>query len=166
MNMRIATLAVAALLAANVSNPAEARGLGMHGGFGHIGGWGHGGGDHGGWGWGGAGLGLATGALVGAALASPYYGYGYGAPYYGYGYDYGYPVAAYDYDYGYAPAVSVGYVARPYWGHRRYYRAAYRPYGYGVGLGGYQPRVFHAGYSRAGFRSYGMARAVHHGRYR
>ena len=43
MKVRIATLAVAALLAANVSNPAEARGFGMHGGFGHIGGWGHGG---------------------------------------------------------------------------------------------------------------------------
>jgi hypothetical protein len=70
----------------------------------------------------------------------------------------------YDYDYGYAPAVSVGYVARPYWGHLRYYRAAYRPYGYGVGLGGYRPRVAH--YSHAGFRSYGMARPVHHGRFR
>jgi hypothetical protein len=63
---------------------------------------------------------------------SPYYGYGYGAPYYNYGYDYGYPVAAYDYDYGYAPAVSVGYVSRPYWGHRRYYRAAYRPHVMGL----------------------------------
>jgi hypothetical protein len=172
MKMRIATLAVAALLAANVSTPAEARGLGMHGGFGHVGGWGHGGWGHGGWGhggwgWGGVGLGLATGALVGAALASPYYGYGYGAPYYDYGYDYGYPVAAYDSGYyGYAPAVSVGYVARPYWSHRRYYRAAYRPYAYGVGLGGYRPRAAHVGYSHAGFRSYGMARVGHHGRFR
>jgi hypothetical protein len=35
-----------------------------------------------GWGWGGFGVGLATGAIVGGALAAaaynPYYGYGYG----------------------------------------------------------------------------------------
>jgi hypothetical protein len=41
-----------------------------------------------GWGWGGFGIRLATGAIVGGALAagaySPYYGYGYG---YGRGYD-------------------------------------------------------------------------------
>ena len=45
-------------------------------------GWGH----HG-WGWGGFGVGLAAGALVGTALAAPYYGgyYGYGYPAYGYG---------------------------------------------------------------------------------
>jgi len=35
-----------------------------------------------GWGWGGFGVGLATGAIVGWALARPYY------PYYGYGYGY------------------------------------------------------------------------------
>jgi hypothetical protein len=84
MKMRIATLAVAALLVANVSSSADARPFGMHGGFAQIGGWhggwGHGGWGHRGWGWGGVGLGLATGALVGAALASPYYGYGYGPP--------------------------------------------------------------------------------------
>lgn len=181
MKARIAGLvAVAALLIVNVPS-AEARPFGMHGGFGHVGGgWGHGGWGHGGWGhggWGGVGFGLATGALVGAALASPYYGYGYGYPYYDYGYDYGYPVAAYDDGYyGYAPAVSVGYVARPYWGHRRYYRAAYRPYayggayrpyGYGVGIGRYGARVGHVGYRHAGFRSYGIARGgVHHGRFR
>jgi hypothetical protein len=174
MKVRIATLAVAGLLAATVPNAADARPLGMHAGFGHVGGWG----GHGGWGWGGVGLGLATGALVGAALASPYYGYGYGYPYaYDYGYDYGYPVAAYDDGYygAYAPAVSVGYVARPYWGHRRYYRTAYRPYAYGgayraaaYGVG-YRARVGHVGYRHAGFRSsYGMARGgvVHHGRLR
>jgi hypothetical protein len=179
MKVRIATLAVAGLLAATVPNAVNARPLGMHGGFGHVGGWGgHGGWGHGGWGWGGVGLGLATGALVGAALASPYYGYGYGYPYaYDYGYDYGYPVAAYDDGYygAYAPAVSVGYVARPYWGHRRYYRTAYRSYAYGgayraaaYGVG-YRARVGHVGYSHAGFRSsYGMARGgvVQHGRRR
>src|SRR3954470_15442896 len=98
--LRTITLA-AALLAASVpslSTTADARPFGFgggwgHGGFGH-GGFGHGGFGHGGfgrvgwgggwrgggwrgggWGWGGAGvglgLGLATGALVGAALASP-----------------------------------------------------------------------------------------------
>jgi len=38
MKVRIATLAGAALLAAKVSTPTEARGFGMHGGFGHVGG--------------------------------------------------------------------------------------------------------------------------------
>src|ERR1700756_4765324 len=94
MKLRVSTLATAALVAVSLptlSNTAEARGLGgfgMHGGFGHVGGWGggwgHGGWGHGGWGWGGVGVGLAAGALVGAALATPYYG-GYGYPY---AYDY------------------------------------------------------------------------------
>jgi hypothetical protein len=39
-----------------------------------------------GWGWGGFGVGLATGAIVGGALAAGAYN-----PYYGYGYGYGYP---------------------------------------------------------------------------
>jgi hypothetical protein len=59
-------------------------------------GW-RGGGWRGGWGWGGVGLGLAAGALFGAAIAAPYYGgYGYGPGYYGYnpGY-YGYYAPAY-----------------------------------------------------------------------
>jgi hypothetical protein len=34
------------------------------------------------WGWGGFGVSLATGAMIGGALARPYY------PYYGYGYSY------------------------------------------------------------------------------
>jgi hypothetical protein len=51
------------------------------------------------WGWRGGGLGwgigaLAAGALIGAAIASPYtyggYYSGYGYPYSGYGYGYGY----------------------------------------------------------------------------
>jgi len=86
-------------------------------------GWGHG------WGWGGVGIGLAAGALVGAALASPYYGgyYGYDYPAYGYGYaypsySYGYDYPSYDYNsYGYAPA---------YYG--------------GDGYGGYSGRRFYA----------------------
>src|SRR4029077_18111184 len=77
MKLRTTTLAVTVLLAASIpglSSTAQARPFGLHGGFAH-GGWGHGGCGRGGWG--GVGIGLATGALVGAALASPYYGYGY-----------------------------------------------------------------------------------------
>src|SRR6266513_5046437 len=97
MKLRTATFAAAVLVAAvspNLSTTAQARPFGFHGGFGHggwghggwgHGGWGHGGWGHGGWGWGGVGAGLATGAIIGAALAAPYYG-------------------AYGYDYGYAPA--------------------------------------------------------------
>src|SRR3954463_8748411 len=130
MKLRTATLAAAVLVAAvspNLSTTAQARPFGFHGGFGH-GGWGgggHGGWGRGGWGLGGVGVGLATGALIGAAIASPY-GYGGGYPAYEYGYDYpagyGYaPAYSYDYDdgpaygYGYAPA--YGYAAAtPYWG--------------------------------------------------
>jgi hypothetical protein len=137
MKLRTASFAAAVLVAAvspNLSTTAQARPFGFHGGFGH-GGWGHGGWGHGGWGWGGVGVGLATGALIGAAIASPY-GYGYGYP--GYGYGYGYPVGygyapAYVDDYDYAPAYGYGYTpaygyaaATPYWG-------GYRRYGYGVG---------------------------------
>src|SRR5215471_16188087 len=71
MKLRIASLATAAVIATSVplANSAEAA-------------W------RGGWGWGGLGFGLAAGALIGTALAAPYYGgYGYGYPgYYGYGY--------------------------------------------------------------------------------
>jgi hypothetical protein len=60
------TIATAALLAATVplSTSADAA---------WRGGW-HGGWHGGGWGWGGLGLGLAAGALIGGALAAPYYG--------------------------------------------------------------------------------------------
>jgi hypothetical protein len=85
-----------------------------------FGGWGggwRGGGWGGGWRGRGWGWGLAAGAVVGAAIASPYYYGGY-YPYSGYGY--GYPSYGYP-DYGYAaeyyPAYSYGYY-RPYW--RRY----------------------------------------------
>ena len=172
MKLRFSALATAALVAVSVpalTNTAEARGFGMHGGFGHIGGfghgggWGHGGWGHGGWGWGGVGLGLATGALIGAALATPYYGY-YGDPY---AYDYGYPVADYGY-YGYAPAYSVGYVGPVwrgrYWAHRHYW--GHRHYGYGLGYGGHRARV---GFAHAAYRPYGhvgFARGIHHARFR
>jgi len=86
------------------------------------------------WGWRGGGLGwgigaLAAGALIGAAIASPYtyggYYSGYGYPYsgYGYGYGYGYP---YGYSSVYYPSYSYGYyrpirrvhvVSHPYWRH-------------------------------------------------
>jgi len=78
----LALVAAATLAGAAVatSAPAEARWGGWHGGWG---GW-HGGG----WGWGG----FAAGAVVGAALAAPYY-YPYG--YYPYGYYGGYPYPYY-----------------------------------------------------------------------
>jgi hypothetical protein len=78
MRKILTTLAVAgslAIAAVATSGPA----LAWRGGWG---GW------HGGWGWGGPAVGFAAGALVGSALAAPYYG-GYGYPYGGY--------------YGYAP---------------------------------------------------------------
>jgi hypothetical protein len=171
MRLRLTILAGAALLAAStLSSPAEARGFGFHGGFGHVGGWGHGGWGHGGWGhggwgWGGVGLGLATGALVGAALAAPYYDH-YDYPY---SYGYGYPVG-YDYEYySYAPPVAVGYVG-PYWGHRRW---AHRHYGYGVRYGRYRSAVafgvHRPAFSHAAYRAYGRARFIgvgHRGRFR
>jgi len=67
----------------------------------------------GGWGWGWGLSGFAVGALVGSALAAPYYypygGYGYsGYGYSGYGYpNYGYANYGYS-NYGYAPAASYG----------------------------------------------------------
>jgi hypothetical protein len=97
--MRKFLIAVAAMLlvgATTLATPgtAEAR-------WGY--GWGHpgwGGGWHRGWGWRGGGWGwrggwgygaLAAGALAGAALAAPYYGYPYGYPYASYPYYGSYP---------------------------------------------------------------------------
>src|SRR4051794_15940471 len=144
MKLRTATLA-AVLLAASIpslSTTADARPFGFHGG-----GWGHSGG------WGGAGFGLAAGALVGAALAAPYYGAGYG---YGYGYPYGYGGYGYDDDYGYAPAYSYGYAPVVSYGYgyapRPVYRrhVGYRTYGYRAGYGAYaMSRVGYSG-SRSG----------------
>src|SRR5580704_16929671 len=88
-----AALTLAGALAATTA-PVQAQtrghGGGFHGGSFHGGGF-HGGGFHGGGyrGYGyGVGAGLA-GFALGAAIASPYYGYGYG-PYYGYNNGYGY----------------------------------------------------------------------------
>jgi hypothetical protein len=109
------------------------------------GGWrgGWGGWRGGGWGWGGAGIGLLAGAIIGGALASPYYGYGYGYPYaYGYGYPYSYAPAYYGY--GYGPAYYGGY-------------------GYGYGPGYY--RGFGLGYASAGL-GYRRVAVVHHRRHR
>ncbi len=75
----MALVAVAAIGAAAVGTPstADARWGGGWGGYGWRGGWGWGPGP------------FVAGAVVGAALAAPYY-YGYG-PYYPYGpYPYGY----------------------------------------------------------------------------
>jgi hypothetical protein len=73
-----------------------------------------------GWGWGLGGF--AVGALVGAALARPYY---YRPAYYGYAYpaySYGYAYPAYSYGYG-------GYYGG-YRGYSGYYRRPYGYYGY------------------------------------
>src|SRR5262245_20013319 len=89
-------------------------------------------------GWGGFGIGLAAGALIGGALASPYYGgyggcYGCGYPAYAYSYPaYSYAYAP-SYSYGYAPAYySYSYAYPSYYAYPRYrYRAAfYRPWRY------------------------------------
>jgi hypothetical protein len=109
MNLRTASLATVLLAAAVSSLPASANAQ-----------W------RGGWGWGGFGVGLATGAIIGGALAAPYYSYGYAPGYsYGYapGYSYGY---APGYSYGYAPGYSYGYARgiyayAPNWGYRRWY---------------------------------------------
>ena len=90
----------------------------------------------GGWGWGvGA---LAAGALIGAAIASPYYYggydpsyYGYGYPYYGYSAGY-YPTYSYGYTTTYYPAYSYGYYrpyGRHYGWHRSYWRHSYAWHG-------------------------------------
>jgi hypothetical protein len=63
-----------------------------------------------GWGWGAALGGFALGAVVGSAVARPYYAY----PSYGY---YGYPTY---YSYGYPAYYSYGYYPR-----HRYYRRHY-----------------------------------------
>src|SRR5436305_13509696 len=59
---------------------------------------------HGGWGWGpGIAAGVATGALIGSAVAARPYGYYYGDPcYYGYAAPYAYDVGQHNYSsYGY-----------------------------------------------------------------
>jgi hypothetical protein len=115
-----AVISDAAASVGQLTENVQWRGWGWRGG-----GWGWRGG---GWGWGGVGLGLATGAVVGSALAAPYYGYGYYAP----PIVAAPPVVAYDYapaytyapaySYGYAPAYGYGYgyAARPFWGYQTY----------------------------------------------
>jgi hypothetical protein len=77
------------------------------------------------WGWWGPALGgLAVGAIVGSALARPYYGYGYGGyPYYGTYYApapvyYSYYAPAYYGYYGYSRPYGYGCWRRGYYGHR------------------------------------------------
>ncbi|MBR1172607.1 MULTISPECIES: hypothetical protein [Bradyrhizobium] len=87
--LRKTMMAALAVAAVGLSMPqmAQARGFGHGGGWGHGGGgWGHGG--HGHW----HGGGFWPGVAIGAGLAGAgYYGayYGYGAPYYGDPYYYG-----------------------------------------------------------------------------
>jgi hypothetical protein len=109
----ITPLSAAAKPAAQADNAVQVRFGGFHGGFGgfHGGGFGgwRGGGWHGG-GWHrGVGFGvgaLAAGAIIGSALAAPYYyggDYGYDDAYYGggYGYPYGYRTVVVTPGYGY-----------------------------------------------------------------
>jgi len=101
--------------ATQASNAIQVRFGGFRGGWG---GWG------GGWGWRGGGWGpglgaVAAGAVIGGALAAPYY---YGAPYYAYDdYDYGY---SYPYEYS---TTTVVVAPRPgYWGGDPYWRGGFR----------------------------------------
>jgi hypothetical protein len=117
----LTSLSAAAKPAADAGHAIPVRWGGWHGGWG---GW-HGGGF-------GFGIGaLAAGALIGAAIASPYYYSDVGYPYYGYGYPYGwgYSTAYYPaYSYGYYrtyPRVAYGYrYYRPY----RHVYVAHRPF--------------------------------------
>lgn len=104
---------VAGALALKNATPSNVETVRWGGGWGGRG-WGGGGwGWRGrGWGWG-VGAGFATGAIIGGALAAPYY-YGYPYPYYGYPY---YPAPAYYYGppavYGAPPAGdAVAYCAQ------------------------------------------------------
>jgi len=148
--MKLRTTALAVALMASVSCLAGSAQAAPFGGWhGGIGGW-HGGGWHGD-GWAGVGLGFAAGAIIGGALAAPYYDdyyvAGYDYPEYGYSdapVVYGYEYAPADAFYGYAVAPAYGYAYRPAYtsysvaaepalgyGHRRYERYGYEHrYGY------------------------------------
>jgi hypothetical protein len=153
MKLRTATVAAALVVATVPSLPTSAHAFGFHGGWGGFhGGWG---GFHRGWGWGGVGLGLATGALVGAALAAPYYDYGYGPYAYGYDYpDYG-PAYAYDYDYG--PDYTVSYDYAPSYGYASYAYAPSYSYAYAAPSLGYR----HYAYRRYGDRRFAASPMRH-----
>jgi hypothetical protein len=97
----------ASLQLRDTSTPAIEPVQWRHGGWGG-GHWRHGGG----WGWGGIGVGFAAGALIGTALAAPYYPYGYYAPrYYAYAPAYAPPY----YAYGFRPRVSVRHYRQYRW---------------------------------------------------
>ena len=88
-----------------LSFSAQAAPWGWHGGWG-------------GWGWGGLGIGLAAG-LIGSALATPSYAYGYPSyPYYpAYGYYPSYYPAYVSYPaYPYYPTYGYGYARAACWG--------------------------------------------------
>jgi hypothetical protein len=92
-----------------------------------------------GWGWGGVGFGLAAGAIVGAALAAPYYRYGYG----GYGGCYGCGYPAYYYG-GYYPSYRYAYTP--------YYSYAYAPADYSYGYSYSYPSYAYS-YPRVRYRA-------------
>src|SRR5215472_10666201 len=94
----------------------------------------------GGWGWGGLGLGLATGAIIGGALAAaPYYS-DYSYPYYS---SYSYPYYS-SYSYPYYSSYSYPY----------YSSYSYPSYAY------YNP-VYYGGYGYWPYRSYGYGLIDH-----
>jgi hypothetical protein len=131
------------------------------------------GGWHGGWGWHGGGWGvglgaLAAGALIGAAIASPYE---YGYPYYGAGYPYyRYPAYGYSYGYPYRWGFSTTTVYPAYSYYRPYRHFYYRPHRRFYVR--HRPFWHHSFGMHGGWRhSYGMYRVhhhyrVHHRRYR
>jgi BA14K-like protein len=88
--------------------------------WGWRGGWGWGRG----WGWAGVGAGLAAGALIGGALAAPYYSGYYGTPYYYASPYYAEPYYVVDQGY-YTEPVGGGYYGGGYYGGGAYYGGAY-----------------------------------------
>ena len=116
----VTSLSAAAKPMAQESNLVQVRFGGWHGGWG---GWHGRGGWHGGRGFP---AGALAGALIGAAIAVPYYGGGY-YPYYDD--DYGYPALPYGYPahyYGYAPGYYPDYGDTP-----GYYLGCYPHCGWG-----------------------------------
>jgi len=107
-----------------------------------------------GWGWGGVGVGLAAGAIFGAALAAPYYRYGYGCygcgyyPAYSYGYGYGYPYYSYAYS---RPYYSYAY-SSPYYSYAAY-SSPYSSYAYAPAYYGYSSYPYYAYAPRVRYRA-------------
>jgi hypothetical protein len=103
-------------------------------------------------GWGGVGFGLAAGAIFGAALAAPYYSYGYGCygcgyPAYSYGYGYGYPSYSYAYS---RPYYSYAY-SSPYYSYA--YSSPYDSYAYAPAYYGYSSYPYYAYAPRIRYRA-------------